>query len=157
MGWLLVVNFDDISAWLEYAQRDYDIAVHLSKTFRPLPTENVCYNSQQAVEKSLKAISILLTGDYEKTHDIRVLHQACKEAGVDFGLQQSTTRTLTRFATKSRYPDEVYDFTEKDAELGLKYAEQILSKAKETLETAKKDAEQAETTSDETKNEEPQE
>ena len=50
--------------------------------------------------------------NYDKTHDIRVLHQACKEAGVDFDLQQSITRTLTRFATKSRYPDEVYDFGE---------------------------------------------
>jgi hypothetical protein len=49
MGWLLVVNYDDISAWLVYAQRDYDVAEHLSKTFHPLPTENVCYNSQQAI------------------------------------------------------------------------------------------------------------
>jgi len=134
-----VANFDDILAWLDYAQRDYDIAVHLSQTFHPLPTENICYNTQQAVEKSLKAILILLTGDYNKTHDIRVLHQACKEAGVDFGLQSSTTRVLTRFATKSRYPDEVHDFTDKDAELGIVYALQVLTHAKEILENAKRD------------------
>jgi len=134
-----VVDINDILPWLDYAQRDYDIAVHLSKTFHPLPTENICYNSQQAVEKSLKAISILYTGDYDKTHDIRVLHQACKEAGVDFGLQPSTIRALTRFATKSRYPDEVYDFTDKDAELGLKCALQVLTQAKEILKNAKMD------------------
>jgi len=131
-----VVNHDDISAWLVYAQRDYDVAEHLSKTFHPLPTENVCYNSQQAIEKSLKAILILKTGDYRRTHDIRELHQMCKEAGIDFGLTPSVTRALTRFATKSRYPDEVYDFTDNDAELGLKYSAQVLAQAKEVLENA---------------------
>jgi len=134
-----VVDVADIITWLGYAQRDYDIAVHLRKTFHPLPTENICYNSQQAVEKALKAISILYTGDYEKTHDIRILHQVCKEAGVDFGLPPSTIRILTQFATKSRYPDDVYDFTDNDAELGLKYSLQVLTQAKEILENAKKD------------------
>jgi len=52
-------NLDDILKWLEIAQRDYDIALHLSKTFRPLPVENICYNCQQAIEKALKAILIL--------------------------------------------------------------------------------------------------
>ena len=136
-----MVDFDDISAWLDYAQRDYDIALHLSTTFHPLPTENICYNSQQAIEKSLKGILILRTGDYRKTHDIRELHQMCKEAGVDFGLQPNITRTLTRFATKSRYPDEGFDYTDKDVELGLNFAGQILTQAKEILENAKKEAE----------------
>jgi HEPN domain-containing protein len=136
----ILSRIDDVLTWLDYARRDFDIALHLSKTFHPLPTENICYSSQQAIEKSLKGILILYTGDYRKTHDIRELHQMCKEAGVDFGLQPSTTRTLTRFATKSRYPDEVFDYTDKDAELGLKFAEQILIKSKEILTDAKKEA-----------------
>ena len=127
-------NANDILAWLHYAQRDFDIALHLSKTFRPLPAENICYSTQQAAEKALKAILMLHTGDYPKSHDIRELHQMCKEAGVDFGLPPSATRTLTRFATKSRYPDAVYDFTDKDVALGLKYAQQILEQAKEVFE-----------------------
>jgi len=132
-----VDNYDDIMEWLEYAQRDYDIALHLYKTFRPLPAENICYNSQQAVEKALKAMLILHIGDYRKTHDIRELHQMCKEVGADFGLEQSTTRLLTRFATKSRYPDEVFDFTESDAEIGLRYAKQVLEQAQCILANAR--------------------
>jgi len=126
-------DFEFVNEWLKYAQRDYDIALHLSESFHPLPTENICYNCQQAIEKTLKAILITLVGNYPKTHDIRELHQLCKEAGTDFGLTSSITRTLTRFATKSRYPDDVYDFTDKDTEIGLKYAEQILSQAREVL------------------------
>jgi HEPN domain-containing protein len=46
------------------------------------------------------------------------------------------TRTLTRFAKKSRYPDDVFDFTETDTEIGLKFAKQILTTAKEVLDKA---------------------
>ena len=81
----------------------------------------------------------------------------CKEAGVDFGLQPSTTRTLTRFATKSRYPDEVFDYTDKDAELGLKFAEQILTQAKEILAVTKREAESKENPDSEVVDNEPQE
>jgi HEPN domain-containing protein len=135
MGDLTVVN-----DWINFAQRDYDIAVYLNAGFRPLPTENICYNCQQAVEKALKAILIYVVGNYPKTHDIRELHQLCKESGVDFGLTSTITRTLTRFATKSRYPDDVNEFTDTDTEIGLKYAKQILEQAKDFLEKAKSKA-----------------
>jgi hypothetical protein len=52
------------------------------------------------------------------------------------------TRTLTRFAKKSRYPDDVYDFTESDTEIGLKYARQILEQSRDVLSKAQKEAEQ---------------
>ena len=134
-----------VAEWLKFAERDYEIALHLSKTFHPLPVENICYNCQQATEKAIKGILILHKGDYPRTHDIESLHELCKEAGTDFGLTLSMTRTLTRFAKKSRYPDDVFDFTETDTEIGLKYAKQILNQAREVLANAKKEAEQSET------------
>ena len=137
-------DFKVVSEWLNFAQRDYDVALHLSKTFYPMPVENICYNCQQSAEKAMKGILILHSGDYPRTHDIESLHDLCEQAGTDFGISPSMTRTLTRFATKSRYPDEVYDFTDSDAELGLKYSAQVLSQAKEVLENAKKEAEQGE-------------
>lgn len=129
-------NFDVVAKWLKFARRDYEISLHLSKTFRPLPIENICYNCQQTAEKALKGILILHTGNYPRTHDIEALHELCKESGTDFGLTASITRTLTRFAKKSRYPDDVYDFTDKDMEVGLKYAEQILTHAKKVFDKA---------------------
>ena len=134
-------RLDDVFAWLKSARRDYDIALHLSKTFHPVPSENICYNCQQAIEKTLKAILIYNVGDFPKTHDIRELHQLCKESGIDFDLSSSITRTLTRYATKSRYPDDVYDFTDEDVEVALKYAEQVLNQAGEVLSKAHEEAE----------------
>jgi len=69
-----------------------------------------------------------------------LLQDLCEQAGTDFGISPSKTRALTRFATKSRYPDDVYDFTDNDAELDLKYSAQVLSQAKAVLENAKKKA-----------------
>ena len=141
-------DFYVVNEWLKFAERDYAIALHLCKTFHPMPVENICYNCQQAAEKAIKGILILHKGDYPRTHDIEQLHELCKEAGTDFGLTPSMTRTLTRFAKKSRYPDDVNDFTETDMEIGLKYAEQILTQAKDVLEKAKKEAEAVKQTAD---------
>jgi HEPN domain-containing protein len=150
-------DFNIVNEWIKFAQRDYDIALHLSVTFRPLPVENICYNCQQATEKAMKGILILHKGDYPRTHDIESLHELCKEAGTDFGLTPSMTRTLTRFAKKSRYPDEVYDFTDTDTEFGLKYAKQIISHARDVLEKAQKEAEQTEKPKGQASDETPQE
>jgi HEPN domain-containing protein len=148
-------DFNTVYEWIKYAQRDYDIALHLSEVFRPLPVENICYNCQQATEKTMKGILILHKGDYPRTHDIESLHELCKEAGTDFGLTPSITRTLTRFAKKSRYPDDVYDFTDTDTEFGLKYAKQIINQANEVLEKAQKEAVKSETPTDKSADETP--
>jgi len=133
-------DFEVVGEWLKFANRDYEVGLHLSKTFHPMPVENICYNCQQAIEKAMKGILILHKGDYPRTHDIESLHELCKEAGTDFNLTPSITRTLTRFAKKSRYPDDVFDFTETDTEFGLKYAEQILRQSREVLEKTVKEA-----------------
>ena len=120
--------------WLKIAERDYAVALHLSKTFYPLPTENICYGCQQAAEKALKAILAYNETDIPKTHDIELLHSLCQVYTDKIELEVGVTRALTRFATKSRYPDSVSDFTNEDAELGLKYAKQILGSVNEVLE-----------------------
>ena len=64
------------------------------------------------------------------------------------------TRNLTRFATESRYPDKVFDFTEEDCNFGLKYAKEILDKIKTILnitqERTKENKEQENRPDDET-------
>ena len=119
--------------WIEFAERDYAIALHLSKTFLPLPAENICYSCQQAAEKSLKALLAYNEADIPKTHDIELLHELCRKYTNQLQFDIKITRTLTRFATKSRYPDSMLDFTKEDTELGLKYSRQILDKVKSIL------------------------
>ena len=124
---------DNIKDWLTFAQRDYDIACYLSQNFRPLPVENICYGCQQAIEKALKAVLIHYAGNYPKTHDIELLQELCKEYTDAIDLTISITKTLTRFATKSRYPDNVNDFAPEDAALAIKYGKIVLDKVKQLL------------------------
>ena len=114
--------------WIKFSERDYAVALHLSETFNPIPTENICFCCQQSAEKSLKAILAYNEADIPKTHDIELLHTLCQAYTNEIELSLNVTRTLTRFATRSRYPDSVYDFSKEDAELGLKYAKLILDK-----------------------------
>ena len=126
---------DEISAreWLKFAERDYSISLFLKENYRPLPVENICYGCQQSVEKALKAVLIYHTGDAPKIHDINLLTKMCQDYTDEITLDSSVAKTLTRFATKSRYPDEVYDFTDDDVELALKYAKLILDDVENVL------------------------
>ena len=49
-------DYSEAMVWINLSQRDYDIALHLHKTFIPMSVETICFHSQQSVEKALKAI-----------------------------------------------------------------------------------------------------
>ena len=133
-------NLDDAKEWIKFAQRDYDVALYLSETFKPLPIENICYGCQQAIEKALKSILIFYIGDAPKTHDIEMLQELCKEHKIDTNMSLGVTRSITRFATKSRYPDDMYELTDEDTKLALKYAKQTLDIVKQALNKAQEEA-----------------
>ena len=126
-------DLDYTKEWIKFSQRDYDVAVHLNENFRPLPIENICYGCQQSIEKALKAILIYNTGEAPKTHDLVTLNNLCGKYTAEIKLDNKIAGLITRFATKSRYPDEVFDFTNEDVELGLKHAKQILDQVKQVL------------------------
>ena len=126
-------DMDYAQEWLKIAERDYAVALHLSEAFRPLPTENICYGCQQSMEKSLKAVLAYNEADIPKAHDIILLLELCRQYTNEVSLDIKIAGTITRFATMSRYPDNVVDFTKEDAELGLKYAKQVLDMVKEVL------------------------
>ena len=123
-------DMDYAKEWIRYAERDYAVALHLSETFCPLSTENICYSCQQSIEKSLKAILAYNEADIPKTHDIVLLYELCQKHTKDIEIDIKIAGVISRYAITSRYPDNVYDFTQEDAELGLKYAKQILDKVK---------------------------
>ena len=83
---------------------------------------NMCFLSQQAVEKFLKAYLITKNVEFGKTHNLEYLLELCvkkdgKFKGIDVG-------DLSFYAVEARYPDEFY--------------EPSIDEAKECLEIAKK-------------------
>ena len=127
-----MTDLDYAKEWLKIAERDYASAKHL-ETMHPMPFEVICYLSQQSVEKSLKAILANNNTTIAKTHDIKILYNQCMLYTDKINLESSIADMLTKFATTSRYPDEMYELTRENAELGLKYAKQALDQVKQIL------------------------
>ena len=127
-----MTDLDYAKEWLKISERDYASAKHL-ETMHPMPYEVICYLSQQSVEKSLKAILAFNNTAIAKTHDIKLLYNQCKNYTDKVFLDNNIADLITKFATTSRYPDEMYEFTHEDAKLALKYANQVLEQVKQAV------------------------
>jgi HEPN domain-containing protein len=120
-------------AWIKYSENDLGVALHLNETYRPLPENAICWHCQQSVEKSYKAILAYHDVKIPKTHEIRKLQRTTLQYEPTVSLDEKIADKITEFATESRYPDNVVDFTKEDAELGIKYAKQVLGQVKQAL------------------------
>lgn len=119
---------NEVNNWIEYANTDIGIAKHLLKTYHPKPLEIVCYHSQQAAEKAIKALIISrgAQGGMPKKHNLSFLLEQIKnlldipEEYYDFA------DTLTPYGVSARYPNELF-LEVKDAEEAIMCAEKILA------------------------------
>lgn len=68
---------DYIRNWLFRANEDIDVIESLSSTNIEFYTSTICFHSQQAVEKYLKAFLIYNDIDFPKTHDLDYLILEC--------------------------------------------------------------------------------
>ena len=126
-------NKEKALEWIKFAENDLAVATHLNDVFRPLPNNTICWLCQQSVEKSYKAILAYHNAKIKKIHDIGLLQKDIAILEPSVSLDTKIADKITIFAVESRYPDNVFDFTREDSELGLKYAERILSQVKQAL------------------------
>ena len=126
--------------WLEYAQKDYDFAAKIEKHFWPKDLEQICYHCQQGAEKALKAVLAYNEVDIPKIHVIGKLMEACKQFDETFQMDRKIANVMTGYATLSRYPDNMNDWTEGDAKLAIKYAGITLDMVKQYLEKIQRNA-----------------
>ena len=119
------------------ANNDYTSAKFLFNNLRPMPIEIICYLSQQAVEKAIKTVLYYTDKDVPKTHSIIELLDAVNADKKRIQLSKKDASRITMFATRTRYADRRIDVTEEDAELGLRYAKQILDQVSQILRIEK--------------------
>jgi len=111
-----------IKLWLLKAESDLRTAQILIKDENP-PTDSICFHSQQAVEKLLKAYLTYLDIKASKTHDIATLLELCLSADEKFKeLDQEKLEELTFYAVEIRYPDAFYQPSIEEAREALKQA-----------------------------------
>jgi len=110
--------------WRLLAERDIAVADHLAATMRPVPTEAIVFHCQQAVEKYLKGVLVILGEEPPYIHD---LDRLCSTAGKyrpSFVSISSLCTIINYFSVQPRY-DMGLDLSEEDMRLVLAHTKTI--------------------------------
>jgi len=111
-----------VKDWLKKADGDMEAAARLIRGKKPL-YDHVCFHSEQAAEKYLKAFLENTGRPIPRTHDLIALVNAAKP-DLDFLLlKRDELEMLTGCAVTFRYPGD--EAAKEDALLALKAAENI--------------------------------
>jgi HEPN domain-containing protein len=120
--------------WLAKAERDYEAARRMiDDTREPLLDAGV-YHCQQAAEKALKG---WLTGRgvaVTKTHDLVHLVRLCTANEKSFEALISPADFLSPFAVEFRYPGDIFEPPQEDADRALLDARAILDAVSDSLQ-----------------------
>jgi HEPN domain-containing protein len=117
------MNINDVREWFRMADNDFDSAMLLNEAVRR-HYEIICYHCAQSVEKYLKGYLIYHDVIPQKTHDLIVLNNHCKEMDGDFANIRFECAILIRFSNDIRYPNQ-YETTEDDVQLAINAVEKI--------------------------------
>ena len=118
-----------VGQWLNKADKDLMSAEKELASENPI-TETICFHSQQAAEKYLKAYLVKNGKPPPRTHDIGIVLRECATLNKDFELIKKDAVKLTIYGVVIRYPDDFYEPTIEEA----KEAVEIAKKVKEFVE-----------------------
>ena len=93
----------DAAAWMAYARENAAAARLMAEAGLLNPS---LQNSQQAVEKSLKALALQHDMGIRRTHSIRDLHRDLLAAKIDAGLAEEECELLDSIYVRSMYPGD---------------------------------------------------
>jgi len=97
-------KLDLVNAWLDKANKDLLSAEH-ELSVPDTVTETVCFHSQRAAEKYLKAYLMSLDIPVVKTHEIGELITKCEGKDKEIFALKEEADKLTDYAVGIRYPD----------------------------------------------------
>ncbi len=121
-----------VKSWVLKAENDLKAAVQTLKLGTDCPTDTVCFHAQQTVEKYLKALLVLKSVDFPKTHDMEELATLLPE-GAALGLSLEEQRKLTAYATVTRYPGDYEPISLTEARKAVSLARRVRSAVRKLL------------------------
>lgn len=117
--------------WLRFARSDLSLAQ------APKPAdvlfETLCFHTQQAAEKALKAVLIAHNVEFPRTHNLRTLLDLIP-AEIDIPDAVEDAMILTEYAVSSRYPGFVEPIGAQEYQEAVNHAEVILTWAEAILQ-----------------------
>ncbi|NOY52925.1 MAG: HEPN domain-containing protein [Deltaproteobacteria bacterium] len=99
--------------------------------------EDLCFDAQQAAEKSLKAILIAHDIPFRFVHDLAELLTSITNHGIPIPDNIHAAAELTNYAVESRYPGPAEPVTEDEFRDALQKAELVVAWAETHIEEEK--------------------
>lgn len=118
---------NNINEWLKRAKSNLERA-KIGKLSDDILYEDLCYDTQQAVEKSLKALCIKFDIIFPKTHNIEYLIELLEKNDIIINNNIETAKILTNYAIETRYPGEYEPVDKYEYLKALKIAENVVEK-----------------------------
>jgi HEPN domain-containing protein len=118
------VREEYVRQWLLKAEEDLNAAKSLSaygSTFR----STVCFHSQQAAEKYLKAFLTRHQIEFPKTHDLDTLLDLVAPIDVKLSESLRDVAALTNYGVDVRYPSDFPAVTDAEAQQAIQSAEKV--------------------------------
>ena len=88
--------------------------------------EDLCFDTQQAAEKALKAVLLARGIPFRFAHDIAELLTLLENQGVILSEEIKASAELTDYSVESRYPGPFEPVTEEEFNRALKIAETVV-------------------------------
>jgi HEPN domain-containing protein len=110
-------------SWIDRAKSSYELSKANISTI--IYFEDLCYQVQQAVEKSLKGVLIYFGVEPEFTHNIGILLNEI-EKHIEIPDDVKKAMDLTNYAVQTRYPGEYDEITKEEYENSLRIAKNCL-------------------------------
>lgn len=115
-----------VEHWLIKGENDLR-AGHASLRANPPITEDVCFHSQQAIEKSLKAFLVEMDAEFPRTHDLTKLVRLCGKFDEAFLELIKLVEGMTVYAVSERYPDDWREIPLDEAQEAIGKAEKAVA------------------------------
>jgi len=116
-----VIN--EAKAWLRDAQSD--IALSKVKKTKAIRYEHLCFHAEQAAEKSIKAVLLVLCVNVPRTHDIAFLMDKLPDYS-RLSVELMDLPVLTKYAVQFRYPGQELSVVRKEYVRAVELAEAAL-------------------------------
>ncbi len=117
-------NLEEVKEWLHKARNDLLSARILIKHDPPV-LDTALFHCQQSVEKLLKGFLAWKSTQFEKVHSLTYLLDLCEVKEPRFVSLRDQIETLAPYAVEVRYPGEVLDITQEEAQEALATVEAI--------------------------------
>ncbi len=122
----------DADAWLGKASNDL-LCIRNNLVAAEVPADAVCFHSQQAAEKAVKALIATRGIAPQRTHDLTTLLNDSEDAGWDVDPLRRHCEVVNPYSVTARYPGVQLDPTLTEARLCAWAGEEVVRIVKTML------------------------